>query len=192
MQYETVRMNLADLREDADNPRIHDRRNIDVIKQSLQEFKQYRTYVVQKGTNRIIIGNGMYRAMLELGWTHADVRLVALTDEQARLLSIFDNRASDTSEFKASIAEMLDMLPEDLRELAGFTAQEIENIKTQFQEEAGIYVRSITADTADSVKFVLGRFSFTVSRPAYETWLSGIELSVLETEILQRLGVPAQ
>lgn len=192
MQYETVRMNLADLREDADNPRIHDRRNIDVIKQSLQEFKQYRPYVVQKGSNRIIIGNGMYRAMLELGWTQADVRLVELTDEQARLLSIFDNRASDTSEFKASIAEMLDMLPEDLRELAGFTAQEIENIKTQFQAEMNGYVRSITSDASDSVRFVFGRYSFTVSRPAFDTWLSGIQLETLENEILQRLGVPAQ
>jgi len=51
-------VNLADLVLDPRNAREHDRRNIDEIKRSLQAFGQHAPLVVQRSTNRVLIGNG--------------------------------------------------------------------------------------------------------------------------------------
>ena len=62
-----VKVNLDELVEDNNNARIHSERNIEEIKKSLKKYKQYRPFVVQRSTNKIIVGNGMYRAMKLLG-----------------------------------------------------------------------------------------------------------------------------
>ncbi|MBE6370795.1 MAG: hypothetical protein E7055_01810 [Lentisphaerae bacterium] len=84
MTYTIKTVPLADLHPDPDNSRIHNRRNIDTIKKSLDEFGQYRKMVVRKSDNLIVIGNGMYQAMKELGWTEAECRIADLTEEQTR------------------------------------------------------------------------------------------------------------
>ena len=84
MTYTIRSIPLADLHPDPDNSRIHNRRNIDTIKKSLDEFGQYRKMVVRKSDNLIVIGNGMYQAMKELGWTEAECRIADLTEEQTR------------------------------------------------------------------------------------------------------------
>jgi ParB-like chromosome segregation protein Spo0J len=62
--YETVRLNALVL--DSANARKHSERNIEEISRSLREFGQHAPLVVQKSTNRILIGNGRYDAMRKL------------------------------------------------------------------------------------------------------------------------------
>ena len=42
-----------------------------------------------------------------------------------------------------------------------------------------------------TVKFVMGKFSFEVTREAYDAWFSGIIGEGMEEIILEKLGVPA-
>ena len=64
---------LDQLKPDPANARKHSDRNIEEIIRSLKEFGQHAPLVVQKGTNRIIVGNGRYEAMQMLGWDKAYV-----------------------------------------------------------------------------------------------------------------------
>ena len=193
MTYTVKTLPLADLHPDPDNVRIHNRRNIDTIKHSLEQFGQYRKMIIRKSDNLIVIGDGLYQAMKELGWTEAECRIADLTDEQTRMMSILDNRSGDTSVFKNSLAEMLKDFDPALRDLCGFTEEEVAGLLAGINETmtgAG-YIPASPADECQTVKFVMGKYSFEVSREAYDAWISGITCETMEDFILDILGVPA-
>src|SRR5215208_1600077 len=82
-----VRLPVAELEQDPDNARAHDRRNIEAIKGSLQRFGQRLPIVVRNG--RLVGGNGTTVAADELGWTHLDGVLADdLAEAEARALAI--------------------------------------------------------------------------------------------------------
>lgn len=93
------RVPLTDLHEDAGNCREHPPRSIEVLRGMLLQFGQIEPLVVQKGTGKIIGGNGRIQAMRELGWQHCDVVEVDLNDVQASALSIGLNRSTEHSSF---------------------------------------------------------------------------------------------
>lgn len=120
---ETVKVNLMNLNPDPKNTRKHDSQNLEVIKNSLKKFGQYRPFVVQKTGMVIRVGNGMYEAMMQLGWSEASAIVMDITDAEATALSILDNKASDLSVFdEVRLAEILPTLPQDMMDLTGFAA----------------------------------------------------------------------
>lgn len=192
MTYTIKTIPLDELHPDPENARIHNRRNIDTIKRGLQEFGQYRKMVVRKSDYLIVIGNGMYQAMKELGWAEAECRIADLTDEQTRLMSILDNRASDMSIFKNTLGEILGSFTPELQEICGFTQDEIAEIiagMTDTMTDAG-YIPSSPNPDIGMVKFVMGKYSFKVTREAYDAWFSGVISEGMEEFILEKLGVP--
>ena len=80
------RVPLADLHPDPGNARAHNERNMAAIRDSLVRFQQAEPLVVQRGTGRVIGGNGRLAAMLELGWTECDIAEVDVDDREARAL----------------------------------------------------------------------------------------------------------
>ncbi len=64
-----ARVPIASLHTDAANARLHGDANLDAIAGSLARFGQAEPLVVQRGTNRVIAGNGRLVAMKKLGWT---------------------------------------------------------------------------------------------------------------------------
>lgn len=190
MEYQNKLISLDDLHPDQNNARIHDRRNIDLIKNSLATFGQYRAFVVRSADYRIVVGNGMYQAMKELGWNTGQCFVAELTDEQARILSIADNRASDTSDFTDNLAVMLDGLDEAMQTMTGFTPDEIAELKCLFSQNTETYIETPREQKTDVVRFVFGKFHFTVSRKQYQNWLKKIAAdNTAEEEILKMLGV---
>ncbi len=130
---DVTRMALEDLNPDPENTNTHGERNIEVIKNSLRQWGQYRAYVVQKHSealgldNVIIVGNGMYEAMKELGtFSSVAVEVLDIPDEERRALSIQDNKSSDLSEFdEDKLGEMLRELPVENVLLTGFDKAEL-------------------------------------------------------------------
>lgn len=94
-----VKVKLSELKPDPNNARKHSLQNILAIKQSLQENPQYRPFVVQKGTNKICVGNGMYAAMQELGIKEGWVEYRDLDEKQFARLSVADNRTAELAEW---------------------------------------------------------------------------------------------
>jgi len=99
MQIETV--TLDSLTADPNNARKHDKRNIDAIAHSLEQFGQ-RKPIVATHDGVVIAGNGTLEAARKIGWTaisiarapegwdEATVRAYALADNQTGALAEWD------------------------------------------------------------------------------------------------------
>lgn len=125
---EIQRVKLSELKHDKKNARRHDERNVEEIKRSLQEFGQHRPFVVQRGTNRVIVGNGMLDAMLALGMTEGDAYIVDDDEETSIRRALADNRTGELASWDMSVLKDLfqDMGPDV--NVPGWNASEIEEL----------------------------------------------------------------
>lgn len=132
-----VKVNLDELIEDNNNARIHSERNIEEIRKSLKKYKQYRPFVVQRSTNKIIVGNGMYRAMKLLGIKEGWVEYRDLSDKDATKLALTDNRTAELAEWDIEILEDIFNELGDDKDVIGWNEEEINGIvgNTPIDEE---------------------------------------------------------
>lgn len=120
MNIETVP--LSSLREDPKNVRVHSRRNMDAIRNSLSAFGQQKPLVVT-ADNVIVAGNGTYAAARGLGWT--DINVVRLpadwSKDRITAFAIADNRTSELGEWDYGVlVETLGNIDESLVAAAGW------------------------------------------------------------------------
>ena len=96
MKREITQLNLNEIKLNEKNPRTINKRQLDKLVKSVQEFPEMtelRPIVVDE-SNTILGGNMRYRAMQKLGMSTAEVvRVTGLTDEQKREFIIKDNVA---------------------------------------------------------------------------------------------------
>ena len=90
---------ISELVSDKKNARRHSKRNIDEIKRSLVAFGQHAPLVVQRSTNRVLVGNGRLQGMRELGWSECWVHFVDDDDEKALKRALADNRTAELAEW---------------------------------------------------------------------------------------------
>jgi len=102
---------IDDLVPDAQNPRTHGKRNIEMIADSLRDVGPGRSIVIDED-NIIVAGNGVVQAAAEVSITNVRiieatgteliaVRLTGLTPEQKRRLSYFDNKTAELAGWNA-------------------------------------------------------------------------------------------
>lgn len=134
-------MKLSQIIPDPGNSRVHDVHNIDVIKRSLLRFGQYRPFVIQKSNNYIRVGNGMYQAMIQIakqnGQNTDDIQVkcvvIDITDEQANVLSVVDNKSTDLSyNDNAKLGQIFKDMSQQNLELTGFSTQQVSKILQNF------------------------------------------------------------
>ena len=108
-----IKKRLDDLKHPEKNVRIHSEQQIRELKRSLEKFGQTRALVVDEN-NVILIGNGLYEAMVSLGYQEASVYVkTELSDNDKKKLMIADNKTY------ALGIDNLDTLNEFLEELQG-------------------------------------------------------------------------
>lgn len=78
------------------NPRQGD---IGAISESLRHLGQYRPLVVNRRTNRILVGNHTWYAAKSLGWTDIAIVTVNLDEDAELALVLIDNRTSDLATY---------------------------------------------------------------------------------------------
>ena len=105
---------MNDIKFDKRNYRIHNIRNKELIKKSLQECGAGRSIVIDND-GEIIAGNGVYEQVQELGIKTRIIEtdgteLIAVKrtdlqtdDEKRKKLAILDNSTSDSSEFDLNL-----------------------------------------------------------------------------------------
>ncbi len=124
------KIQISELIEHPKNARIHTKRNLDAIKNSLSEFGMTKPLLVQRSTMYVIAGNGTLQAMKSLGWTECDCHVLDLDDNRAYALSILDNKTGEMSEWdERTLTETLQSLRDDdldLLELSGFQDEELD------------------------------------------------------------------
>jgi hypothetical protein len=118
---------INELNLDESNTRQHDRRNINAIKKSIQEFGIRKPIVVDEDTKTIWAGNGVYIAANELEIKELPVAWIpaGIPKEIKQQFGIFDNRTNELSGFDI---EKLDEL------LSGFTDFDIDNLLWSAEE----------------------------------------------------------
>jgi hypothetical protein len=125
------RVPLSDLHHDPANVRKHGDRNLQTITASLKEFGQVEPLVVQKGTGKVIGGNGRLTAMAGLNWTECDIVEVEADHVRATALGITLNRTADLAAWDdAALAETLRALQSDGVDMpsVGFTDDEVDSL----------------------------------------------------------------
>lgn len=142
---------VEDLQQWKNNARIHTNRNIDVLKNSLTEFKQMKPIVVQKSSMRIIAGNGTYQAALALGWKEIACNIVDIDDDKAEAYAILDNRSGLLSQWddKVLTESLQKMKIDGSLSLTGFDDLELDKM-ISFQ--TGDAFEKITSSPKDKPK----------------------------------------
>lgn len=108
-----IKKRLDDLKHPEKNVRIHSEQQIRELKRSLEKFGQTRALVVDEN-NVILIGNGLYEAMVSLGYQEASVYVkTELSENDKKKLMTADNKTY------ALGIDNLDTLNEFLEELQG-------------------------------------------------------------------------
>ncbi len=108
-----IKKRLDDLKHPEKNVRIHSEQQIRELKRSLEKFGQTRALFVDEN-NVILIGNGLYEAMVSLGYQEASVYVkTELSENDKKKLMIADNKTY------ALGIDNLDTLNEFLEELQG-------------------------------------------------------------------------
>ena len=108
--------------------RKHSEQQIKEYMRSVEAYGQLKPLVIdEEGT--ILIGNGLYDALIGLGWTEADCyRVTGLTDKQKKKMMLSDNRVYELGETDdAAVAELLRELEGDT-DIPGFDTEWLEEV----------------------------------------------------------------
>lgn len=120
------RVPIASLHADPSNVNTHPDDNLAAIAGSLRQFGQVEPLVVQRSTGKVIGGNGRLAVMAKSGATEVDVVRLDIDDTRAAALGIALNRTAKTSVFDdGALAKLLESLPKDLQESAGYTEKDM-------------------------------------------------------------------
>jgi DNA modification methylase len=120
---------------DPANARKHSERNIEEIARSLREFGQHAPLVVQRSTNRILVGNGRWEAMKRLGWPEAQVLFVDDDNITAVRRALADNRTAELAEWDDDVlSALLEGLGENV-EIPGWSEDELMSIMESAKHE---------------------------------------------------------
>lgn len=179
------------------NPR---KGNVDVIMDSLRVNGQYKSVLVQAGTNTILAGTHTWQAAKKLGWPEVGVNYIDVGEEQALQIMLADNRAADGGQTdEGAVFQMLATLPslqgtgyspEDLRvptvDLDPYTAPEepAEAREDDAEEPA-------PAPKPKAIPFIIGRHRGTIGEGPFNEWRAGLPKRnpAAAQEVLDRLGL---
>ena len=179
MEMELKRMKMTEISHHPQNVRIHTKRNLELLKNSLSTFGLYKPILVQKSTKYIIAGNGTYQAAQALGWEQIDCNLIDVNDEQAKTILIMDNRSSDLSEMdEKAVLDLLKDFDQNSLDLSGYDDKEIDKM-LQFQEgtlfedenkekkskDKKQKTKDVPVNADDQISFVLMGYPFVLADP---------------------------
>ena len=124
-----------------DNPREHSERNINDIKRSISRFGFTNPVLVRREDNMIIAGHGRIEAAMIEGLDTIPVIYLDMSDNDAKLYSITDNRTGETSEWDLlALKELTEALDNDGMEIedSGFEIAELEELLESVEPEVEV------------------------------------------------------
>jgi ParB-like chromosome segregation protein Spo0J len=193
---DAVMVPVADLKAHPLNPR---KGNVDVIMDSLRTNGQYKTVLVQEGTNTILAGTHTWLAAKRLGWAEVAVNHIRVSEEQAVQIMLADNRAADGGQTdESAVFAMLATLssldgtgysPEDLRvppvDLDAYLPPLAPEAAAEDAEEEA------PAPKPKAIPFTVGRHKGQLEEAAFTAWRAELpkKNSAAAAAVLDRLGL---
>lgn len=80
----------------AENAKVHDPKQVTALTRLIKQYGWTQPIVVQRGTGSIIAGHGRRLAAIEMGLKKVPVCVVDVSDDEARLMRLADNRVAST------------------------------------------------------------------------------------------------
>lgn len=109
----------SELKPWADNPRDNDGRPVEDLARSIERFGFGAPLLVRKADGTIIAGHTRLKAAELLGLDRVPVRYLDLSEADAALLALADNRIAELAEWSADLGPLLAELRDDGNELDG-------------------------------------------------------------------------
>ena len=128
---ELLKVNINQITPFHDNCKIHNRKNIESIKKSIQLFGQYKPLIVSLRTKQILVGNGTYQALKQLNTHEVYVIFLDLTEEQQKTLNISDNKLSTLSHWNKNLVDKIYNFDEDLLNTLDFDQNFLDKLITK-------------------------------------------------------------
>lgn len=161
------RLHITELKQDADNARTHNDRNLSMIAASLTELGTGRSVLVDEN-NVIIAGNGTVQAAEKVGITKVRiveaspdeiiaVKRTNLSTEEKRRMAIFDNRTAELAEWDAD--KLNEIASEGLDLSSFFNTEEIESLARSVArsfDESGVLERDTDDFTQTANSYLHG------------------------------------
>lgn len=163
------------------NPREGD---VGMITESLSVNGQYAPIVVQKSTNRVIVGNHTLRAAEWLGWAEISVTFIDVTDDEATRIMLVDNRTSDVSEYDGELLKK-SLLAVSSFDGTGFSDDDVDDIFKGYSTKPSPKQRK-------GIRCSFANIKFTVKRDTFFAWSNALVGERVERELNDRLGIPAE
>lgn len=137
MKLETIFLN--ELKQDPENARTHDQKNLDAIAGSLIQFGQRKPIVIDKDY-RVVAGNGTVTAALSIGWDSIiAVQVPSDWDSnQIKAFALADNRTAELATWNSEImtSQLLELQESGFQlEEFGFELAEPETNLKDIQED---------------------------------------------------------
>jgi len=112
-------MEISIIKQYEKNAKKHDKKQVQAVADSIKEFGFNQEIVVDQN-NVIIVGHGRYEAAKLLGLNDVPVKVVNLTEEQAKSYRLADNKLNESEwDMKLAIEELKEM-SEEMQKLTGF------------------------------------------------------------------------
>jgi len=139
---------VAKLREDPNNARVHAEKNLQTIMESLKRFGQTKPIVLASDGKTIIAGNGTFKAAVKLGWKTVAAMKSNLSAGDATAYAIADNRTGELSSWDPKVlSDQLKTMETSVQESIGYNLKQIERLvaddaKNGFRPEPGGFFRT--------------------------------------------------
>ena len=170
-----VLVNISCLVPDVHNSRVHSDKNILLIQRNFEKFGQYRPFVVQKSTMRVLVGNGLLSAMKQAGVTgNVKAVILDLNNDEANTLALIDNRSHDFSCFDMDkLFSQMENLDAKIASLLDFSSNISDSVIPDFRPPD-----ESKRDDERGTIFVCGEYKIRLTRRQFLKWRERLQLSV--------------
>jgi ParB-like chromosome segregation protein Spo0J len=173
-------VNIADLQPYDRNARQGD---VGAISESLRTLGQFRPIVVNRRTNRILVGNHTWKAAKMLGWTQIAVAWLDVDEDTESRIVLIDNRSADLASYDDD--RLLALLTSTDLKGTGFSGDDIDELLADVS--SGRHHRN-PAKTSD-VGCRVDTWTWKVPRADFDAWDDNPDQYTI---IAQRLNLPLE
>lgn len=144
----SLAVDIDSLVPDPQNPRLHNDRNLEAIKASLEQYGQCKPIVVRREGRVIIAGNGTWEAARALGWDKIAASFVDMSEVEAAGYGLADNRTGELAQWDFDVVARLDRLIQEHGgpDIVGWSDDELLALRRGMEES-----ESTTSATVDRV-----------------------------------------
>jgi hypothetical protein len=118
-----------------DNPRLNDGEPVEAVIASIKRFGFGSPILARAANREIIAGHTRWKAAIALELEQVPVRLLDISEREAHLLALADNRLGELAEWSDSLASILSKYDLAEAELAGWSSEDIEALADELERD---------------------------------------------------------